>query len=890
MVRLSKRKGGSLQQGIARESLTARQFERLKETFRKELRADRPPDSARDEIRIWIEDMLEVETDSAVRIAADIERTVLAEVADVRQIDVPVIDERGQTRWYAGPQATDVFWPTLQRHLLDEKDWTAESVKSIDDQSSSIVARLAPPEKPDKFSARGLVVGYVQSGKTANMTAVIAKAMDSGYKLVIILAGLTDALREQTQERMEEDLVSSHPELWDHLTTKEEDFDAGTRQHLVIPKKGGILAVMKKNTHVLARLRDFLEQTAVATRMKLPALVIDDETDQASPDVARQDRHEDPSTINRRIREVLKRLPKCSYLGYTATPFANVLINPGAEGNEEYDRDLYPRDFIVSIPAPDEYFGAERLFGRDLLSADDPGPSGSGLDVIRTIPEAELETIAALAKGEAAAEGGFPASLEKALLWFVLATAARQHREPSHSTMLLHTSRLTEAHENLEFAVNAFRERFASLSEVERRERLQTLWREEYPRLPPTDFEREPLPEDSVLERSKDVLAGLLVVQDNYVNDSRLEFPKKGDPVWAVIIGGDRLARGVTLPGLIVSYFGRNARQYDTLMQMGRWFGYRHGYEELPRIWMTAGTMSSFRELATIEAELREDIAVYRDGSIRPVDWGVRIRKVPGLLVTRRPAMQSSKEAALSYSGEHLQTIRFYHRDREWLERNWRAGASLLERAAEDPSTEQESRDEAFLVRNVPVDAVLEFLRSYQTCREQVRTNTKALRKYIEKYESGELARWNLAVMMPARSRPGSMRLGPLAETRLINRSALQRSPEECTDIKALMSRKDILVDTYSPAPSRSEWKALKDHRSNEYGGSPPPLLLLYPIDKDSQPRNPEAGTRDPLNAVHHVLGMGILFPEDPTGFKGHYITVDLGDVVIEDEEDIDGD
>jgi len=870
-------------------ALSERQAERLKDRFRKELRAARSADQARDEIRGLIGDLLGVEAEVASRLAAAIEQMVLEQMAVIRERDLPAIDARGRSRWYTGPEPTDVFWPSLERHLLEDKHWSVDSVQSIDENSSSIVARLAPPQSPEKFSARGLVVGYVQSGKTANMTAVIAKALDAGYRLVIILAGLTDALRTQTQERMEEDLVAAHPELWDHLTTREQDFDAGTRQNLVEPRKGGILAVVKKNTHVLARLRDFLEQTAISTRMKLPALVIDDETDQASPDVAKKT-DEDPTTINKRIREILRRLPKCSYVGYTATPFANVLINPGAEGNEKYDRDLYPRDFIVSIPAPADYFGAERLFGRDLLSADDPGPSGDGVDVIRTIREEDIETIQGLEKGEEGRDQGLPQSLQEALLWFVLATAARTARgDEVHSTMLLHTSRLTEAHQNLELTVRSFLAQFRDTPAVARHKMLQDIWEREYPLQPATAFGRKPLATATVLEHTDKVLARTLVAQDNYVSETRLEFPRDGEPVWAVIIGGDRLARGVTLPGLVVSYFGRNARQYDTLMQMGRWFGYRQGYEELPRIWMTAATMSSFRELATIEAELREEISYYRDGSIRPIDWGVRIRKVPGMLVTRRPAMQHAKEAALSYSGEHLQTIRFYHRDTAWLQRNWQAGGRLLTRAVDDPSVQTEHRQNAFLVRNVPVDAILEFLRNYQTCREQVRTNTKALREYIEKYESAELRRWNVAVMMPASAKPGSLALGPVDPPRLVNRAALQKSLEHCTDIKALMSRMDILVDTAGPVPERRDWPALKDHRAKEYGGEAPPLLLLYPIDKDSEPRDTQSTTRQSLGAAHDVLGMGVVFPEDPRGFSGHYITVSLDEVVADEEDDPDG-
>ncbi|WP_018950961.1 Z1 domain-containing protein [Thioalkalivibrio sp. AKL12] len=860
---------------MAEGILNQRQAKRAKANFRHELHSGGTHEEARTKVREELEDMLGLEEEEARAVTERIEEEILQELGRISNLDVPAIDARAQKRWYSGPSPDDTFWPALESHLLHTKGWTPESVHSIGELSTSVVARLAPPRSRNAFSARGLVVGYVQSGKTANMTAVIAKAMDTGYRMIIILAGLTDALRSQTQKRMEADLVNSHPELWERLTTREDDFDAGTRQGLMRPDRGGVLAVVKKNTHVLARLRDFLEQTSRNTRMQLPALVIDDETDQASPDVSKQNTEEDPSTINLRIREILARLPKVSYVGYTATPFANVLINPAADGNGEYDRDLYPRDFIVSLPAPTEYFGAETLFGRDMLSADDTGANSEGLDVVRAITEDEVERLKAIGNGEAGPEISLPASLDDAILWFILASAVRRSREAAHTTMLLHTSRLTEAHSSFEYAVKTRLQELRKLGTGERRAWLRKVWQHESAALPPEKFGHTCPDEETVIREAEHLMDEdeVVVFQDNYMSGERPALDDDDDPVHAIIIGGDRLARGVTLPGLIVSYFGRNARQYDTLMQMGRWFGYRHGYEDLPRIWMTSATRSNFRELATIEAELREDIAAYGDGEIQPLDWGVRIRKVPGLLVTAGPKMKCATQTALSYSGEHLQTIRFLHRDAEWLSRNWEAGARLLKRALEDPSTSDDDKAQGRVVHNVPVDAIVEFLSQYQTTH-QVRTNTKALADYIEKFDDQELARWNVAVVMPSSGEVADKPLGPLIAPRMLNRAALPDAPEDCTDIKALMSRRDILVDVdQPPAGVENNWRAFKQYRAGKQGGQGFPLLLLYPINRDSRPTRDS--NRQPLSAVDHVLGMGLVFPEAPGGFTGHYITVD---------------
>ena len=859
---------------MVEQVVNERQAKRMKENFRRELHSGGTHEEARIRVMEDIQDMAGLDEQEARTATEQIEEEILQELGHVGKLDVPAIDARAQKRWYTGPSKDDTFWPALESHLLDTKGWTPSSVQSIDDLSTSVVARLAPPRSKDDFSVRGLVVGYVQSGKTANMTAVIAKAMDTGYRMVIVLAGLTDALRNQTQERMEADLVENHPELWERLTTLENDFDAGTRQGLTRPDRGAILAVVKKNTHVLARLRDFLEQTSKNTCRQLPALVIDDETDQASPDVSRQNEEEDPSTINLRIREILARLPKASYVGYTATPFANVLINPAAEGNEQYHQDLYPRDFIISLPAPPEYFGAETLFGRDMLSADDTDANRQGLDVVRTISEDEVERLKAIGNGEAGPETALPPSLDNAILWFILASAVRRFRQGGHTTMLLHTSRLTDAHSSFELAVKARRQELLHLDPSERRDLLRKVWRQESTALPPDRFGHAFPDEEDVLDDADELLNKVVIFQDNYMSGQRPALTSEDDATAAIIIGGDRLARGVTLPGLIVSFFGRNARQYDTLMQMGRWFGYRHGYEDLPRIWMTSSTGSNFRELATIEAEIREDIAAYSDGESQPIDWGVRIRQVPGMLVTRAPAMQHATQTHLSYSGEHLQTIRFLHRDPDWLSRNWDAGARLLQRAQQDPSTSETENAQGTVIHNVPVDAILEFLSQYQTTH-QVRTDTKALARYVEKYADQELGRWNVAVVMPASGPASDKALGPLEAPRLVNRSAMSDAPDECTDIKALMSRGDILIDVDQPPPAgiESNWRKLKEYRAGLQGGRGFPLLLLYPINPDSRPSR--GSNRQPLNAVDHVLGMGLVFPESPGGFSGHYITVD---------------
>ncbi len=260
----------------------------------------------------------------------------------------PVLRRRAQ--WYFGPKPTDLHWPAVRDYLLNEKGWPEEDVRGIDDASNEVVSLSENPNN-DTFASRGLVVGHVQSGKTANMTAVIAKALDAGYDTVIVLAGLTNKLRYQTQLRLFNDLVSRNPINWQLLTPNElnRDFRAPPHGGFLSHTDKAQLAVIKKNVSPLGELERAVRKTFPSVLKRLRILVIDDECDQASVNSARGEL--DMTAINKRIRKLLSHLPAVSYVGYTATPFANVLINPYPVDGQKFD-DLYPRDFITALPSP----------------------------------------------------------------------------------------------------------------------------------------------------------------------------------------------------------------------------------------------------------------------------------------------------------------------------------------------------------------------------------------------------------------------------------------------------------------------------------------------------------------------------------------------------------
>src|SRR5260370_757521 len=288
------------------------------------------------------------------------------------------------TLWYDGPQEDDHYWPALKQVLI-QKGWRSGAIKRLDRSSLKIVSFLEAPNSKS-IRVRGLVVGYVQSGKTANYSAVIAKAADAGYRLFIVLSGLTDQLRNQTQRRLAQEITEQNDynrKNWDTLTNAGADFvtPAGSASTLLPNPNLRLLAVVKKNAGILRRLRNWLRNGLKDVRNSCPVLIIDDEADQASVNASSS--KEKRTAINRLILEILEAMPKTAYVGYTATPFANVFIDLA-------DNDLYPADFIIDLPCPPDYFGAERIFGRDPLIIDGESQQFDGLDVINIIPDEEI--------------------------------------------------------------------------------------------------------------------------------------------------------------------------------------------------------------------------------------------------------------------------------------------------------------------------------------------------------------------------------------------------------------------------------------------------------------------------------------------------------------------
>jgi hypothetical protein len=777
--------------------------------------------------------------------------------------------------WYQGPRQGDVFWPVV-REELHATGFDTEALNSLDIASTKVVAHLPPPWMPD-FNGRGLVLGYVQSGKTSNFTAVIAKAADAGYRLFIVLSGIHTNLRRQTQLRLEEQLIGSNTSSWIGLTTPEADFGAwGNADALMSQDTLRVLAVVKKNKRRLENVIAWLASASDLARRNCPILVIDDEADQASVNTRDASQR---SAINRLTIEILDQ-PRIAYIGYTATPFANIFIDPTVP------EDLYPRDFIVDLPRPVAYFGPERIFGREPLTSEEADESQDGLDMVRQVPDDEIVDLRPPTnkQGRQNWDPVVTDSLAAAIRYFVMATAARRVRGHAgrHSSMLLHTTQYADLHHRYRDPITSVLRAVARQVDTGDVSTLEQEWREESERVRAESVGETAVPFSALVDELPTVLADVRIVVDNYTSEERLNFG--ADPQVVIAIGGNTLSRGLTLEGLVVSFFLRTATAYDTLLQMGRWFGFRSGYADLPRIWMTSDLAEYFQFLATVEAEIRTDVVRYEDEDLTPSEFAVRIRTHPQLAITSAMKMRDAQPCEVSYSGRRIQTILFEHRDEAWLARN-RGAVELLLRSSSDAVATQCLDRGRFLWRGVDVSFVSTFLEQYQFHPDAHELVTSRIVEYIRRQnEYGELLEWNIGVVGRADSRWGTIPLGFEHDVGLINRAAVKTLAKPHANIKSLMSTEDRALDL---GLDPEQLRGLKDAQLQALRPPRTGLLIVYPINKDSVPRSSES--RVPLQALDHVMGIGMVFPDalrQETAVTYMSAVLPLGDVEEIDEPD----
>lgn len=791
----------------------------------------------------------------------------------------------------AADRSSWYYWTSLRQFWLDQNGWSQKIVQSVDDTTDKILRQLPHPSTKE-FNIRGLVLGYIQSGKTANYTALIAKAADAGYRLIIVLSGIDNGLRLQTQIRLKRELVG-YPGLasdsvplppsgkqWIEFTREElkGDFKPGYANPAVLQGPQPVLLVIKKNGAVLRRLISWLDKAPFESIQTLPVLVIDDEADQASIDTTGtyqteediEDKEiEDPSVINKRIRQILQKFRKSAYIAYTATPFANILI-PHDTYHPEFSNDLYPKDFIVDLPKPPGYYGAEELFG----ITDGPETERKpGLDIIEKISDEDLDIID---------HGSIPSSLQEALLDYILGGAARAFRGQGEkpATMLVHTSHLIGEQRAL---AEKFRQHFNDLRDEWRYQRnkglqevLKNRWEQGFRDVILSRYPDLYVPFESIEPNIGVFLESVQIKTINSETGHVLDY--RAEPTLkAVAIGGNKLSRGLTIEGLLVSYFVRSTDMYDTLLQMGRWFGFRQGYEDLTRIYTTADLIRNFSDLAFVERQIREDIQVYEDERLTPIQVGIRIRSHPTMLVTSRLKSRFAKSETIiqSYSDKSTETVKFPLSQPEILKKQEEENLKILNQFLKELGTPEMSDDKGPVWSGVNAAKILSFIKKYLILGDEpVEFSPLLIAAYIEKQLGHkELQQWTVAIR--GRGTPdeklGSAnwdvkgrKIWQISRTRLKNTDRLgviSDSRDEAVGFSD-EQRKKMQEAIDSGIKNR---KATRAQRPKEEG-----LFLLYPISKYSGYDMPAEGEGNRIRLFKNpddpdscdLLGLAFSFPK----------------------------
>jgi Z1 domain len=618
---------------------------------------------------------------------------------------------------------------------------------------------LGDPEAPGLWKRRGLVVGDVQSGKTASYAALICKAADAGYRMVILLAGILENVRRQTQERLDAAFVGLDSRDFlarDQLkhkthigvghidsrrdgivfTSRDKDFRETIASALSISLnsvKEPVLVVAKKNKSVLSNLATWL-RTMNADReghIDLPLLLIDDEADNAS--INTRLNPNEATAINKAIRDLLALFTRSSYVGFTATPFANIFVDPMST-DEMLGDDLFPRDFIHLLEPPTNYVGMDALF-----PPVDPEQPGAGDEEawaagIRTITDSDHWLPVNHKQDVILAP--LPETLMTALRYFLISCAIRDLRMRAgvdgrekgiHRSMLINVSRFTAIQNQVADQIHVELERirqqirlYGKLSAAVARTRspeiaqLQRVFEEE---LPDSTFDWP-----QVLGILHDSVSPIRVQPVNQSTGAASLDYTVGDPssgVRVIAVGGNSLSRGLTLEGLCVSYFLRNSKAYDTLLQMSRWFGYRDGYPDLCRVWLTPDAEGWYRHVADATNELKRDFARMRRQRATPAEFGLRVRTHPDtLLITARNKMATGINVVgevrdISLAGRGIETARLYA-DRQRNEDNFKIVDRFLSDLVDTCGPPSDSATQtALLWHGVPAPMIGQLLRTF---------------------------------------------------------------------------------------------------------------------------------------------------------------------------------
>lgn len=682
-----------------------------------------------------------------------------------------------QENWYNDRKA-DIepkFWTRYKNYLIDEKHFSPNVVSTLgeDTLDQKLMNYILDPKAHYDGPAmkRGLIIGDVQSGKTSTYIGFLCKAADAGYKVFILLTGTIESLRKQTQERVEEGFIGidmsseskdgkrvgvgldNQPICAMSMTSRVKDF-TGDNDKTVISLAGttdAIVFVIKKNTNTLQKLTKWLidlNANPATRKIDMPMLMIDDEADNASINTSKD--KEDPTKINKLIRELASVFTVSNYVGFTATPFANVFIDP--ETTEKMEtQDLFPEDFIVALPTPSNYIGPNRIFATD-------GEYHDQLTYIKDAGREEEDGFSFYFKHKKEWAGELPDSLTDAIYAFYIVNTIRDLRGDysAHRSMLINISRFVNVQKHIKAEVeeihkNAYRAIKFNLSNKIDSLRdpilshIHQIWEKYYSN---AEFTWEEIA-DKMYEAIENIQ---IKVVNSSKTSEKLEYPKN-DSLRVIAIGGLALSRGLTLEGLIISYFFRNTSTYDVLMQMGRWFGYRKDYDDLFRIWTYKASADWYAEIAEATDKLKDDMSLMRELGQKPRDFGIRVRNNSAdLRITAFNKMRNSTDEYeySSYFGGLIETpylnfnasahINNYNEIKKLVKEALNSGKSFNR---QDPSIGKGR----YIIQDIPKTRIAELIRKLKISRFSSDFDTTQVADFLRNNTDPSIDLFDIAFM-----------------------------------------------------------------------------------------------------------------------------------------------
>ncbi|RWX02206.1 Z1 domain-containing protein [Flavobacterium cerinum] len=759
--------------------------------------------------------------------------------------------ERDST-WWTGVEKQlnkKYYWDRYKNYI--SSFLPADVVRALDTDTDIVMNNVENPVVAN-FSRYGMVVGHVQSGKTGNYSGLVCKAADAGYKFIVVIAGGMNNLRNQTQERLNEAFVGQTNGVQVgagkgdtdknftpySLTTVLRDFnrhDADRASQGVnfesinVP----VLIVIKKNTSTLKSVISWLEKQYKNKVADHAMLVIDDESDYASVNTKEE---EDPTAINGGIRKLLSLFSRSAYVAYTATPYANIFIDHEAE-NENVGRDLFPKDFIYALDAPTNYFGARKIFldtdGKHLIEVTD------NEEDLPTNHKKDFEVLS------------LPNSLKEAIQVFLLNVVVRNLRGYglNHNSMLVHATRFTAIHQKIAAAITTYLENiqddviaFGMLTDAKNQSELIQDLSDTYSKY----YNQNEFSWEEIIGMLTNQIGPILVREVHQKTTVPLEY-RKDIATNAIVIGGTSLARGFTLEGLSVSYFLRNTVFYDTLMQMGRWFGYRSGYEDLCKIYMPQNKIEDFAEIINATEDLMEDFKLMADNNMTPEKFGLAIRQNPNsaLQITARNKQKNVREFnySMRLDGKAKETSVLSSKPDE-IQKN----INTVKHLVSSLPNEHDKINNHFLWKNIDRKIILNFLNTFITFQNDPLGLTARMPiSFIKKYCEDREVSWDIALYSG---------LGDPFEisSNISMQKEIRKIKPKTDNTYELQNRQVSSGNSESISLEGSERKQVGTKRNDARKLMKRPLLMLHIIQQN---------TEIPLIKNNALAAFGASFPGD---------------------------